>query len=77
LIGGFGISHAVGSVNFNNPNSKIIATEFANRLANAAYVTGFGAALLTLVSLAAWFVARFWRTRRRLRSSPAESASFA
>ncbi|HEV3187792.1 MAG TPA: hypothetical protein VGZ04_07065 [Acidimicrobiales bacterium] len=77
LIGGFGISHAVGSVNFNNPNSKIIATEFANRLAKAAYVTSLGAALLTVLCLGVWFVGRAWRTRRRLRSIPAEAASFA
>ncbi|HEV3267640.1 MAG TPA: hypothetical protein VGZ68_04500 [Acidimicrobiales bacterium] len=75
LIGGFGISHAVGSISFNNPNSKIIATEFANRLSKAAYVTSLWGALLTVLFLALWYVGRAWRTHRGSRPLPERTVS--
>ena len=49
FIVGLGISRAVGSVHFNDPNSKIIATEFTKRLAKAAFVTSLWFTLLTVL----------------------------
>jgi hypothetical protein len=77
LIGGFGIDRAVESIHFNDPNSKIIATEFANRLAKAAYVTSLWLALLTALTLGVWYVGRAWRHHRGPRSLPEDSESLA
>jgi hypothetical protein len=75
FIGGLGISRVVGSVHFNDPNSKVIATEFAKRLAKAAYMTSLWFAMLTVLSLAVWSVGRAWRNHRGSRSLPENSAS--
>jgi len=74
LIGGLGISRAVGSVHFNDPNSKSIATEFAKRLARAAYMTGFWFAASTLLFLGVWYVGRAWRNRRGSTSAATNAA---
>ena len=72
LIGGFGIDRVMGRIHFNDPNSKVIATEFANRLAKAAYITSLWLALLTVLTLAVWYVGRAWRQRRGSRLLPEE-----
>ena len=77
FIVGLGISRAVGSVHFNDPNSKIIATEFTKRLAKAAFVTSLWFTLLTVLSLAVWYVGRAWRHHRGSRSLRENSASLA
>lgn len=77
LIGGFGIDRVMGRIHFNDPNSKVIATEFANRLAKAAYITSLWLTLLTVLTLAVWYVGRAWRQHRGSRLLPEESASLA